>query len=263
LDGDRGGVLDLKKLLQIAEIDFIARAPPGLEVEELTKKQILAALNKRIPVAQTKQASEELDLGEKYWEGSKEDLFNELDIEVHEKKSESFERPSNNYARSHHNDYNEYRPSPRPEFVISIKPQAPLVLETSKAETSEPRLPESFQRPKEFERPSFQKPFARPREREDPFKAYPLDIKKNMDELKNTFSARFFDTQGKLIEEAKVRDILKQVKDQKNASYLLFDGVITKRLVELSKSRGILAVIGSRKGKMDKVKGIDVYEYDA
>jgi len=100
-------------------------------------------------------------------------------------------------------------------------------------------------------------------EREDPFKDYPLDVKKNMEELKNTFSARFFDKDGKLTEESKVKDILKQVKDQKNGAYLLFDGVITKRLVELSKSRGIVAVIGSRKGKMDKVKGIDVHEYDA
>ena len=101
LDGDRGGVLDLKKLLQIAEIDFIARAPMGLEVEELTKKQILAALSKRIPVAQTNKQSGEIDLGEKYWESNDDDLFNTLDIEVHEKNTDSGISRSSNTVSSY------------------------------------------------------------------------------------------------------------------------------------------------------------------
>jgi DNA primase len=52
LDGDRGGDLDFKKLLAVAEIDYVARAEPGKEVEELTKKQIFKALRDRIPVDQ-------------------------------------------------------------------------------------------------------------------------------------------------------------------------------------------------------------------
>src|SRR3989338_2466479 len=52
LDGDRGGDLDLKKLLSIADIDYIAHAEQGKEVEELTKKQIFKALRERIPVNQ-------------------------------------------------------------------------------------------------------------------------------------------------------------------------------------------------------------------
>ncbi len=52
LDGDRGGELDMKKLLSVAEIDFIARADEGKEVEELTKKEIFKALRDRTPVNQ-------------------------------------------------------------------------------------------------------------------------------------------------------------------------------------------------------------------
>src|SRR3972149_2587988 len=40
LDGDRGGDLILKELFATCEIDFIARAPEGKEVEELTKKEV-------------------------------------------------------------------------------------------------------------------------------------------------------------------------------------------------------------------------------
>jgi len=52
LDGDRGGDLDLKKLMDIADIDFIARAEEGKEVEELTKKQIFKALREKVPLNQ-------------------------------------------------------------------------------------------------------------------------------------------------------------------------------------------------------------------
>jgi len=49
LDGDRGGELDLKKLLELADIDFVTRAPHGKEVEELTKKEIFKALRDKTP----------------------------------------------------------------------------------------------------------------------------------------------------------------------------------------------------------------------
>ncbi|MCL5782815.1 MAG: DNA primase DnaG [Candidatus Thermoplasmatota archaeon] len=52
LDGDRGGDLILKEMLQVAEIDFVARAPPGTEVEELTYKQIVKALRYKTPIDQ-------------------------------------------------------------------------------------------------------------------------------------------------------------------------------------------------------------------
>jgi DNA primase len=52
VDGDRGGELILKELLQVAEIDFIARAPRANEVEELTQKQLIKALRNKVPAEQ-------------------------------------------------------------------------------------------------------------------------------------------------------------------------------------------------------------------
>jgi len=49
LDGDRGGDLILKELDQVAEIDYLTRAPAGKEVEELTPKEIMKALRDRAP----------------------------------------------------------------------------------------------------------------------------------------------------------------------------------------------------------------------
>ncbi len=50
LDGDRGGALNLKKLMQTVKIDFVATAPSGKEVEELKLDEIKEALENKIPV---------------------------------------------------------------------------------------------------------------------------------------------------------------------------------------------------------------------
>lgn len=49
LDGDRAGDLILRELAQVADIDYVARAPAGKEVEELTPKEIMRALRERTP----------------------------------------------------------------------------------------------------------------------------------------------------------------------------------------------------------------------
>ena len=52
VDGDRGGELILKELLQIGDVDFITRAPKGKEVEDLEKDEALIALRNKVPTAQ-------------------------------------------------------------------------------------------------------------------------------------------------------------------------------------------------------------------
>jgi DNA primase len=50
LDGDRGGDLILKELLQVTDIKYVARAPRGKEVEELNCKEIFEALAAKVPI---------------------------------------------------------------------------------------------------------------------------------------------------------------------------------------------------------------------
>ncbi len=49
-DGDRGGDLILRELMQVAEIDYVAYAPRGKSVEDLGRKEIVKALRNKIPV---------------------------------------------------------------------------------------------------------------------------------------------------------------------------------------------------------------------
>ncbi|MEN6592983.1 MAG: DNA primase DnaG [Methanobacterium sp.] len=52
LDGDRGGELILKELLQVGEVDYVTRAPKGKEVEDLSKDEVMIALRDKMPVEQ-------------------------------------------------------------------------------------------------------------------------------------------------------------------------------------------------------------------
>ena len=54
LDGDRGGDLIQKELLQVTDVKYIARAPQGKEVEEIGCKEIFAALEQKIPIEKLK-----------------------------------------------------------------------------------------------------------------------------------------------------------------------------------------------------------------
>jgi DNA primase len=56
LDGDRGGDIILREVTNLAEVDYVARAPPGREVEELARKEIIKALRSRVPIEQVEGA---------------------------------------------------------------------------------------------------------------------------------------------------------------------------------------------------------------
>ena len=54
VDGDRGGILNIKELMSVTKVDFIARAPDGKEVEELQMKEIHKALRSKVTPDQVK-----------------------------------------------------------------------------------------------------------------------------------------------------------------------------------------------------------------
>ena len=54
LDGDRGGDLILKELLQVADVKWVARAPRGKEVEDLSREEVEKALKAKVSVKELK-----------------------------------------------------------------------------------------------------------------------------------------------------------------------------------------------------------------
>lgn len=51
IDGDHSGDLILKELMQMIDIDYVARAPPGREVEDLTGKEVDRCLGEKMPAS--------------------------------------------------------------------------------------------------------------------------------------------------------------------------------------------------------------------
>ncbi|HJK02248.1 MAG TPA: DNA primase DnaG [Methanocorpusculum sp.] len=49
MDGDRGGDLILRELLQVADIDYVAFSPRGRSVEDMSRKEIVKSLRNKIP----------------------------------------------------------------------------------------------------------------------------------------------------------------------------------------------------------------------
>ena len=81
VDGDRGGELILKELLQTSDIDFVARAPQTREVEEIPQKLVMKSLKNKIPAEQyaemydikfeKEKETKEIDIGQKSEQKSK------------------------------------------------------------------------------------------------------------------------------------------------------------------------------------------------
>ena len=167
VDGDRGGELILKELLQVAEIDFVARAPPTREVEEIPQKLIMKALKNKIPAEQ---------YAEMYG------------IEL--KKEER-------------------------------KPDKPAEETTSK---------ESFTLQENIEK-----------------------YKKILSDLSGSLRAVFLDRNGKEIKKIPVRELTDKLKKSKNVATIIFDGVITQRLVDIANEQNVQSVVGMKLGNVTKI----------
>ena len=95
LDGDRGGDLILKELLQVTSVRYAARAPRGKEIEECNCKEITDALEAKVPIADLnkppKREKPKVELPETLSKTAKE-LVGTLEAVLFNEKLEQIER---------------------------------------------------------------------------------------------------------------------------------------------------------------------------
>lgn len=110
IDGDRGGDLILRELSAMAEIDYVARAPDGKEVEEITKKEIHKALRSRVAFEQVKLDVSKVN-GQRYEERKIERpmMRREERPERPEIYDERFKRPAQRSLRLPKQDHENFR----------------------------------------------------------------------------------------------------------------------------------------------------------
>ncbi len=225
LDGDRGGELILRTLMNNTEIDFVAKAPDGKEVEELTRKEIIKAIRTKTPLDQ--------------YTGSR--------------KKQQYEKHQN---FQQHNDHNyqsreqQQQPLPQnnPELPDSApEPQPELKIIGSAGDSGE----DSEASIQSIEPQRYKKP-APPQPKPALESMVLTQLLSGLDELSGTLRSRLYDSTGNVVKEIPIRELLTAVQDSNDVYAIVLDGVITQRLVELSIQKGISAVYGVRANPMPK-----------
>ncbi len=214
-DGDRGGELIIKELMQVTDIDFVARAPDGKGVEELTQKEVMKALHQKIPIEQAM---------EYYSMDDRKAGSNNFKQRRHEVK-----RAQIKSRRSDRRDSDEdakEEPTKTPEDALHVDKET--VATPSKLKPS--------------------------KEIEPPVSACQRDGERHMDEIAGTFTARLIDPEDRVLKEVPVRDLASELKEiEKSVKTVVFDGVITQRLVDIAFERGVEHLMGIKKGNIAKV----------
>ncbi len=299
VDGDRGGELILRELFQVAEVDFVARAPRAHEVEELTAKQIIKCLRNKVPGDQymemnglvTEQRSldeieEEEDREERHERRERKDR----DEEHRERRKDREERRERENKKERFNSeaidkYRKKPAEPREEEPVEEKAEeVPDVIEMPAAERSLAVKGETHLMVRE-EEPVEEKPQEPEAPAEEPVEEKPkkskeekpkketrtrsLRGKRSSDkvltpeqqvfrdmllDLSTTHNAKVLGENNELIREVAVKSLVNSLKEDSNGvASIVFDGVISQRILDVSADNGISTVVGTRKGNITKM----------
>ena len=276
VDGDRGGELILKELFQTSEIDFVARAPRAHEVEELTAKQIVKCLRNKVPGDQYMElngltsgngndeehatASEERprrDADERprrdFNDRSRRDRDSQRDRDNKKKDNRGRENDNDGGRRERFNPDNvekfkkrseetteepEERISPAPEKSTKARKEraAPKV-----AEESEEEKPTRSPRAKKDRNTKTLSP------EQEAFRDLLLD-------MSSTHNAKLLSDDNTVVREVAVKSLVNSLKeDSEGITSIVFDGVISQRILDVSSEKGIKTIVGTRKGNIGKM----------
>ncbi len=256
LDGDRGGDIILRELVNGGiDIDFVARAPTGKEVEELTRKEVMKCLKNKVPFEQEKEATRAVvrDKITPYQshEDRKKIAIRKAELEAQyarerespsireiEREVEAEVKPVVRPVVPHFSPVNPVESAPR---VAEIRE---IAAEPQKTLGEEPRLLREIS---ELEA----EPAAEPAQSSGK-KVTKEELSEELKELKGTMKARFYTEDYGLIKEMPVREVIKSLEETQGIHAIVFDGIITQRLVDLAENKGAKILVGERLGNVNK-----------
>jgi DNA primase len=255
VDGDRGGELLIKNLEGVIQIHHVASAPDGKEVEELTQKEILSALRKKMEYTTGKpirRVSSERSYERRtpFREGTRTPSR----MGTRSAPSRTGTRPgygSRTDSRPRYSDRDDSRsgygsrPSPR----TGDRP-ARSGSRFSDRESA-PRS-EGYSGARSFnsDRRHDIKPTVDPKEYA-PFEP-------TMKEVEGKLTARLLNKKNEQVKEVSVRDLMAEMKKAKNVNAIVFDGIVTKRLVDAAVENKIATLVGVKRGKIEENEKVKV-----
>jgi DNA primase len=210
-DGDRAGELILREMLQTMDLDFVARAPRGSEVEELTQKQLLKCLRNKIPINQYLEMSGFESTG--------------ATREPREDRGEGGDRNERNDRRDDRNSGGQRRddrerdrdrmPMPPPRAPPPPPPPPPATAPLS------PELQHYFEL---------------------------------LGGVENASRALFVGVDDSVVGEAPIKEMFEALATlPTQAKAVVFDGIVSQRLLDVAQEKGISTVVATRLGPVGKI----------
>ena len=297
VDGDRGGELILRELFQVADVDFVARAPRAHEVEELTAKQIVKCLRNKMPGDQYMEmngltVSSDEDEEEEKEEKPAPEIHRELrhaepredDSEEHEErrrdrkdrkdreerreKKDRFDSGAIDKFRKKEDkdvDTDDVIELPAAERSLAVPGETHLMVREEPVaepeEVVEERIEETVVEPETVAEPEEEKPKAKARtlrgKRSTSNKTLSPEQEKFRDmllDLSTTHNAKILGADGQVLREVAVKSLVNSLKEEsEGVDSIVFDGVISQRILDVSADKGIKIVVGTRKGNISKM----------
>lgn len=244
VDGDRGGELILKELFQVAEVDFVARAPRAQEVEELTQKQLVKCLRNKIPA-------------EQYMEMNGITIT-PLDQREPDEDTKPIRKEQSNGSEDR-NGKKDDRHQPRKERFNSEAAERFKKKEPVTAQKKDEAEEEPAEQDEESEEASESKPARTLRARKSPRSEKALTEEQMfyrdvLSEMGSTHNAKLFDADRNIIKEIAAKAIYDTLKEEGDGvASVVFDGVISQRIVDVSAEKNIGVIVATRKGKISKM----------
>ena len=279
-DGDRGGELILRELFQTADIDFVARAPRAHEVEELTTKQIIKCLRNKVPGDQYMEmnglsdgTNSDDEPRKERREDRREDRNGREDRREDRNGREDRREDRNGRRDDRREDRNGKRDDRREERKPRFDADAAERFkkrsrdeDEGEKEESEPK--EERSEPKE-ERELRKRDDDKPkgRAKKEVVKA-PKILSPEQEKYKelllgmaSTHNAKVLNSDGDVVREIAVKSLVDSLKeDPAGANVIVFDGVISQRILDVSSENNIATVVGTRKGNISKMPaGISIW----
>jgi DNA primase len=261
-DGDRGGELILKELLQVADVDFVARAPDGKGVEELTQKEVIKALRSKVPVEQVvevpqRRRNKQITPSPQAAERAREPMSEAAQALA--AKPEVPQAPPQREAPQREYPQREYpQRESRERSERGERGETPR--RKSLRRGSEERGERGDRREDRRERREDREPRERREEREPrepreptPVKKEPSEFDAIMKELSGTLSARLLDANKNVLQTVAVRDLANTLKEANgDVKSVVFDGVITQRMLDIAAEKNLDYLVGVKMGSIVK-----------
>jgi DNA primase len=244
VDGDRGGDLIIRSILNTADVDYVTKAPEGREVEELTRKEVIKSLRTKITTEQYTSMNR-ISVNRQPPSRAQEQPQRGKDDapqpgQHHEAPHEQQRAP----ARSGEPLQEPIRPPLAPKPALQGA-EGVRGGEENLADAQIPKL--------KYRRIEEQGQKAQPPEPKPALESWILErLATGLNELSDSLRSRLYNAQGDVVSEVPIRELLNAIHDSDGLYGIVLDGIITQRLVDLALQKNVHAIYGLKANAMPR-----------